>query len=204
VAISDDDQRLLDWTYSDEAHALLPFVKALSEIPGFQTAWETCQRHAFRQARAEDTALFFQALLDAGLVCAVLLAEPEPSSDEMAVMEPPPAPRQAVVCLAHSGAPQRAFVPRNLGTARPRYHRSPSRAPLRTKEIPVSHFPTSERKFLSITDGAARLGIGVTKFKELVRAGLIPTVKIGDRRLVPIETVDAYADSLTREHGTAS
>jgi excisionase family DNA binding protein len=56
-----------------------------------------------------------------------------------------------------------------------------------------------DRKLLSIPDGAARLGIGTTKTKELIREGLIPTVKIGDRRLIPVEAIDAYADSLPRE-----
>lgn len=57
----------------------------------------------------------------------------------------------------------------------------------------------SEVKFLSIKDGADRLGIGTTKLKQLIREGRIPTVRIGDRRLLPIESVDAYADSLPRE-----
>jgi excisionase family DNA binding protein len=57
------------------------------------------------------------------------------------------------------------------------------------------------RKLLPIPVAAARLGIGRTKFYELIKSGAIPTVRIGPgRRLVPIEAVDEYADSLTREH----
>ena len=56
------------------------------------------------------------------------------------------------------------------------------------------------RKLLPIPDAARRLGIGRTKLYELLAAGVIPSVRIGTkRRLVPVEALDAYADSLTRE-----
>jgi excisionase family DNA binding protein len=66
------------------------------------------------------------------------------------------------------------------------------------------------RKLLPIPEAAHRLGIGRTKLYELIAAGVIPTVRIGTmsygegppraaRRLVPVEAIDAYADSLARE-----
>jgi excisionase family DNA binding protein len=67
-----------------------------------------------------------------------------------------------------------------------------------------------EQKLLRVEEAARRLGIGRTKFYELIRDGVIPTVTLGTmgrgngetvaaRRLVPVEAVDAYADSLPRE-----
>lgn len=58
-----------------------------------------------------------------------------------------------------------------------------------------------ERKLLPIKDAAYRLGISTRKFYELLSAGLISSVHIDARRLIPIESVDAYADSLEREIG---
>jgi len=71
---------------------------------------------------------------------------------------------------------------------------------------------TEPRKLLSIALAARRLGIGRSKLYELIAAGKIPTVAIGTmrrrvggtvaaRRLVPIEAIDAYADSVARETG---
>jgi excisionase family DNA binding protein len=59
------------------------------------------------------------------------------------------------------------------------------------------------RKLLAIPLAARRLGVGRTKLYELMAAGVIPTVRVGRRRLVPVEALDAYADSLQREHSTA-
>jgi excisionase family DNA binding protein len=54
-------------------------------------------------------------------------------------------------------------------------------------------------KLLPIPAAARRLGIGTTKLREIINAGHIVTVKIGDRRLLPVESVDAYADGLERQ-----
>jgi excisionase family DNA binding protein len=61
-----------------------------------------------------------------------------------------------------------------------------------------------QRKLLPIPDAAHRLGIGRTLMYELIAAGVIPTVRIGNkRRLVPVEALDAYADNLERENTTS-
>jgi excisionase family DNA binding protein len=63
----------------------------------------------------------------------------------------------------------------------------------------------SGRKLLPFEEAAHRLGIGTTKLRELIAAGMVDTVRIGNkRRLVPIESVDAYADNLPRENNTAT
>lgn len=46
-------------------------------------------------------------------------------------------------------------------------------------------------ELISVGEAARRLGIGRTKTYELIDRGQIPTVKIGKRRLVPPEAVDA-------------
>ena len=43
------------------------------------------------------------------------------------------------------------------------------------------------------------IGIGRTKFLELVKAGEIETVRIGRRRLVSAEALEDYAAKLTDE-----
>lgn len=58
----------------------------------------------------------------------------------------------------------------------------------------------TDQKLLSIAAFARRLSIGETKAKELVKTGLVASVRIGRRRLVPVESADAYADGLQREH----
>jgi excisionase family DNA binding protein len=61
------------------------------------------------------------------------------------------------------------------------------------------------RKLLPFDEAAHRLGIGITKLRELIDAGQIDTVRIGTkRRLIPVESVDAYADNLPRETNTAT
>ena len=52
-------------------------------------------------------------------------------------------------------------------------------------------------KGLESTDEArARLGIGRTKFYELLDAGAFKSVKIGRRRLIVSESLDQFIDSL--------
>lgn len=50
-----------------------------------------------------------------------------------------------------------------------------------------------------LPEGWEALGIGRTKFLELVSAGEIPTVRIGRRRLVSTDALEAYAAKLVRE-----
>lgn len=50
----------------------------------------------------------------------------------------------------------------------------------------------------SIPDAATALGIGRSKTYQLIEAGRLETVAIGRRRLVRIESIKAYADSLAK------
>lgn len=54
----------------------------------------------------------------------------------------------------------------------------------------------SEQLLYQINDAARVLGVGRTKFYELLDAGQIATVTIGRRRLVPAEDLVAYVDRL--------
>jgi excisionase family DNA binding protein len=45
---------------------------------------------------------------------------------------------------------------------------------------------------VSMPEAARRMGIGTTKLKELLAAGEIPSVKVGDRRLVPVSGLEAF------------
>lgn len=49
----------------------------------------------------------------------------------------------------------------------------------------------------STEDARARLGIGRTKFYEMLESGAFKSVKIGRRRLVVSESLDQFIDSLT-------
>src|SRR5690606_40267970 len=46
----------------------------------------------------------------------------------------------------------------------------------------------------SVVDAARVLGIGKTKFYELVNQGEIPTIKIGSRTLVPHDELAAFVE----------
>lgn len=54
----------------------------------------------------------------------------------------------------------------------------------------------SAQGLYSIDDAASWLAIGKTKVEELVRDGVIETVKIGRRRLVPAEALTDYVERL--------
>ena len=49
---------------------------------------------------------------------------------------------------------------------------------------------------LDLDELADALAIGRTKAKELVRRGDIPSVRIGDRRLVPAQAAEEYVAGL--------
>ena len=61
----------------------------------------------------------------------------------------------------------------------------------------------TERLLYTINDAAKVLGVGRTKFYELLDAGHIATVTIGRRRLVPAEDLVAYVDRLRSERTSA-
>jgi len=49
---------------------------------------------------------------------------------------------------------------------------------------------------LGVSDGARTIGIGTTKFRELIRSGELRSVRIGRRVVVPRSELDAYLDRL--------
>lgn len=51
----------------------------------------------------------------------------------------------------------------------------------------------------SIDQAAARLGVGKTKFEELVAAGQIKTFKVGRRRLVSRTALEAFITKQERK-----
>lgn len=55
-----------------------------------------------------------------------------------------------------------------------------------------------EKIFCNVRETANALGIGRSKVYELMNEGALETAKIGQRRVVRIESVTAYADSLKR------
>jgi excisionase family DNA binding protein len=58
---------------------------------------------------------------------------------------------------------------------------------------------TVTKMLLPVPDAAASLGVGVTKCWELVATGELPTVRIGRRRLVPLDALEEFARGLKRE-----
>lgn len=52
---------------------------------------------------------------------------------------------------------------------------------------------------VSQEDAALAVGLGLTSFKQLVRAGKIATVKIGARRLVSRRALDEFVKVLEAE-----
>ena len=59
--------------------------------------------------------------------------------------------------------------------------------------------PTGSRVLLSVEEAAQRLNVGRTTVYALIKAGDLVTVKVGRRRLVPAEAVDAYIAALTNQ-----
>jgi excisionase family DNA binding protein len=46
---------------------------------------------------------------------------------------------------------------------------------------------------VSIAEAAKRLGLGTTKLKELIATGQIESVKVGERRLVPVSALEVFS-----------
>ncbi len=57
----------------------------------------------------------------------------------------------------------------------------------------------SERLTMSVPEAARRLGIGRNQGYEAVRAGTIPSVKIGKRLLVPVVALERMLEKSVRE-----
>jgi excisionase family DNA binding protein len=45
---------------------------------------------------------------------------------------------------------------------------------------------------VSVAEAARRLGISTSKFKQLVAPGEVRSIKVGDRRLIPVSALDAF------------
>lgn len=59
-----------------------------------------------------------------------------------------------------------------------------------------------EKLLLSVTEFGQAIGVGPTLAKKLVREGAVVSVKIGDRRLIPVAEVTAYVGRIMAEaHG---
>lgn len=52
----------------------------------------------------------------------------------------------------------------------------------------------SLRKTLTVREAAEYVGLGRTKFGELIRSGEIPSMKVGTRRLIPIAVLDRWLE----------
>jgi excisionase family DNA binding protein len=46
---------------------------------------------------------------------------------------------------------------------------------------------------VSVPEAARRMGIGTTKLKELIALGQIPSVKLGERRLIPVSGLEDFS-----------
>lgn len=56
-----------------------------------------------------------------------------------------------------------------------------------------------EKQLLNIREFCEVTGIGETMAKRLIREHAIVSVKVGDRRLVPAESVKAFVDRLIED-----
>jgi excisionase family DNA binding protein len=52
--------------------------------------------------------------------------------------------------------------------------------------------PASERIAVSPSQGALLAGIGRTKFYQMLNAGVVPSFKVGTRRLVRVAEIEAW------------
>lgn len=68
--------------------------------------------------------------------------------------------------------------------------------PIRTVPQPPHDL---EPRFVSVADMARILGIGRTACYDVLDRGLVPSKYHGKRRLIPLDAVHAYADSLPSE-----
>lgn len=62
--------------------------------------------------------------------------------------------------------------------------------------------PVVAPQLVSVEDAAVALGIGRSPAWELVRTGKLRTVRIGTRRLVPVDAIDELVAELADGSGT--
>lgn len=58
---------------------------------------------------------------------------------------------------------------------------------------------TVSRDFVRVEEAAARLGIGRTLAWKLVRAGRIPSIRLGKRVLVPVRALERLAEEAAHQ-----
>ena len=58
---------------------------------------------------------------------------------------------------------------------------------------------SSEKLLLDVKEASELLGIGRTNLYSLIKKGFIDTVQIGDRRLVPVNSVHEFVEKLRKE-----
>ena len=71
-------------------------------------------------------------------------------------------------------------------------------------EVPVSTATIAQEEgklTLTVDEAARRLGIGRSAAYEAVRTGVIPSLKIGRRRLIPVVALYGRLDELARRTG---
>jgi excisionase family DNA binding protein len=56
-----------------------------------------------------------------------------------------------------------------------------------------------EKLLLTTTEAAERLNIGKSTLYDLIRSGMLRTVKIGSRRLVPVSALTEVIEKLSEE-----
>jgi excisionase family DNA binding protein len=69
---------------------------------------------------------------------------------------------------------------------------------MRNLHHPQSHTAKTLPRLLAIKQAIYELGISRTALYELIEAGRLKTVKIGRRRLVPIEAIDELIAGLEK------
>jgi excisionase family DNA binding protein len=57
--------------------------------------------------------------------------------------------------------------------------------------------------FISVNETAKRLSCGITLIYEHIGRGSFRSVKIGKKRLIDVESLEAFAASLTNQSGEA-
>ena len=62
---------------------------------------------------------------------------------------------------------------------------------------------TEEKTFLSVSDVAKSLSLGVTYTRRLIKSGQIKSVRIGKRVLVPRQYLDEYVSAVMNAEQTA-
>ena len=64
-----------------------------------------------------------------------------------------------------------------------------------------TRIPTADRLAVPLTEGAAWIGLGLSYCYELMKAGKLKTFKIGRRRMVTRESLQAFVASQEAEAG---